>query len=140
MLEIVQAVKAGYTTKIPIYHNDGTKLAVVKGSDVYPTEDGTKAGVTTRHPPGATICELNGRPVFEITRTSAAALKMSAELHTFDGSFLKWSAEALSLFDPQEHEIEIRGLFMQDCTIRDHDIGILLGKDGSTAIGASGRH
>jgi hypothetical protein len=68
MLEMVHEVDLGYTTRVPIFHRDGTKLAVVKGSRLFPTEDGKKAGLTLRHPDKMTVCELDGRTLFEIER------------------------------------------------------------------------
>jgi len=48
MVEIVQEVTSlntrGYTTQIPIYYNDGTKLAVVKGARLHATSEGKKVG------------------------------------------------------------------------------------------------
>jgi hypothetical protein len=95
MVEFVNELSV-YRTKIPIYHPDGTKLAVVKGSEIYPTEAGKKAGVELHNEAGLTVCELNKKPVFEIQKQGANALKMQAELHTFDGFFLKWSKEIFS--------------------------------------------
>jgi hypothetical protein len=96
MLEIVQAEQAGYTTQIPIYHNDGTYLAKCFGSQIYRTPAGKKAGVELRFLPGVTACELGGKTLFEIRRTEAAALKTDAELYTPDGSFLKSSDHGLT--------------------------------------------
>jgi hypothetical protein len=95
MLEFVKELTT-YTTTIPIFHSDGTKLAVAKGSQLYRTKEGEKAGVTMRYVPDGTVCEINGKPAFEIRRKGAAALKMTAELFTCDAAFLKWSEETLS--------------------------------------------
>jgi len=132
MLEVVRVQGAGFTTRIPIYHNDGTYLAIVVGSQLHATEDGKKAGVTLRHPQGATICEINGKPVFEITRKDAAALKMSAELHTLDGSFLRWSESEMEgvLFGNKDQPLRIKGLTMKDCEVKCCRIGIHVTKDG----------
>jgi len=100
VLEIVKEVTTHktdtFTTKIPIFHPDGTKLAVVKGRQIYLTEDGKKAGVELRNLPDGTVCEINRRAAFEMRRNGAAALKMSAELHTFDGAFLRWTETEIS--------------------------------------------
>jgi hypothetical protein len=45
LISVVRVAKAGFTTEIPIYHNDGTYLAKVVGSQIYRTADGEKAGV-----------------------------------------------------------------------------------------------
>jgi hypothetical protein len=133
MLEFVKEVSTrnteAFTTRVPIFHPDGTKLAVVKGANIYPTEEGKKAGVRMRHPPGATVCELNGKPVFEIRRKGAAAISMTAELHTFDGAFLKWSEVSLSglLTVEAGGSLRIGGLTIQGSTLQ-APVGIQLGK------------
>ena len=76
MLELVKEVQAGYTIKMPIYHSDGTKLAVAKASQLYRTKEGEKAGIEMRHLPDGTVCEWNGKPIFEIRRKGAAALSV----------------------------------------------------------------
>jgi hypothetical protein len=85
-----------YTTHIPIYYSDGTKLAVCKGTRIFPTDDGKKVGVELRYFPDVTVCEIKGQPVFEIRRKGAAAISTVAELFTHDGSFVKWNDNALS--------------------------------------------
>lgn len=135
LIQVVRTAKAGFTTEIPIYHSDGTYLAKVVGSQIYQTDDGKKAGVTLRHPGHATICELNGKPVFEITREEAAALRTQAELYTPDGSFIK-CAENLAgyVLGPQQDRLQIHGLTMMRCTFVRNRIGIWVKKDGSVAV------
>ena len=83
LIQVVRAAEAGFTTEIPVYHSDGTYLAKVVGSQIYRTADGEKAGVTLRHPGHATVCEMNGKTLFELVREDAAALKnASRALHT----------------------------------------------------------
>ena len=89
LIEVVRTESAGYTTQISIYHSDGTFLARVKGAQMYRTAEGEKAGVSMRHPGLLTVCEMNGKPIFELKREQAAALKLSAELYTNDGIFIK---------------------------------------------------
>jgi hypothetical protein len=89
LIEVIKEHAAGYTTQISIYHNDGTYLAKVKGSQLYATEDGKKAGIQVRHPGLLTVCELGGQTLFELRRDHAAALKLSAELHSPTGIFIK---------------------------------------------------
>jgi len=89
LILIVQAQPAGYTTQIPIYHSDGTYLAKVIGSRLFPTPAGEKAGLKLEHPPKMTVCKLGDRTLFEIIREEAAALKTRAELHAPDGYFVK---------------------------------------------------
>ena len=126
LLEIVQEVNAGFTTKIPIFHEDGTKLATAKGTQLYLTADGEKAGLQLHHPSNRTICEISGRTPFEIERHGAAALKMSAELHTDDGSFVKWSDQEISslLFGDPDQPLMIGGMMMRNCVIQGCRVGI----------------
>lgn len=140
MLSVVKTVSAGYRTEVPIYHNDGTYLAKAVGSRLEKTEEGEKAGVTMKHPPGATVCELNGKPVFEIVRTGAAALRTSAELHTFDRSFLKWDETLWSGFIRDVHgsQLQIGNLTMERSLVHDAPIGIYVGKNGVIALASRG--
>jgi hypothetical protein len=46
LLEVGKFADAGYTTRLAVYHNDGTKIAVVKGSRIFLTEEGKKANLT----------------------------------------------------------------------------------------------
>jgi hypothetical protein len=85
----VQAEQAGYTTRFGIFHNDGTKLAVVKGARIFPTQEGKKAKIEMRYLQNMTICEVEGRPILELRRDKAAALKGWAELYAPEGVLIK---------------------------------------------------
>ena len=45
LIEIIKEEGLGFTTQIPIYHNDGTYLAKVNGNRIFLTKDGEKAGL-----------------------------------------------------------------------------------------------
>jgi hypothetical protein len=111
----------------------------VKGSEIYLTEDGEKAGLRLRHPQGLTVCELGNTALFEIQKSGPNALKMSAELFTYDGTFLKWSAESISglLFNDPGQPLRLGGVVMMDCLIENCRVGISIGKAG-IGIGGSG--
>ena len=106
-----------FTTKIPIYHNDGTKLAVAKGAQLHVTNEGEKAGVKMRHLPDGTVCEIGGNPAFEIRHKGAAAISITAELFTYDGAFLKWSEVSLSglLTIAPGKPLQLGGCTFKDC-------------------------
>jgi len=124
-----------FTSKIPIYHSDGTQLAVAKGNQLYLTEAGENAGVKMRHFPDATVCELNGKPAFELRRKGAAALNMTAELFTCDGAFLKWSEESLTgAVSLEPGALKIAGLTMSGNVIQ-AEVGIQIGTP-TTSFGA----
>lgn len=97
LMEVGQFEPGGYSTKFAIYHSDGTKIAVVKGSQFYLTAEGQSAQLTLRHPPGMTVCELEGRTIFELRREEAAALKTTAELYAPEGVFIKTSDACLDI-------------------------------------------
>jgi hypothetical protein len=137
--EVTTAHTDNFTSKIPIFHSDGTRLAVAKGNQLYPTAEGKRAGVAMRHLSDGTVCEINGKPAFEIRRKGAAALKMTAELYTFDGAFLKWSEESLSGLLSLEagKPLRIGTSTIQNCCLQ-AEVGIQIGRAASplpTAIG-----
>jgi hypothetical protein len=86
-----------------------------------------------------TVCELNGKPVFEIKRTGPAALKTSAELYSPEGYFVKCPDGPLSgyVLDGKGGALNIGGLIISQCTFCDLRIGILVRADGSCAIGVN---
>lgn len=137
LIQIVKEAAAGFTSEISIYHNDGTYLAKVKGSQAYPTEAGKKAGVVMKYPAGLTVCELNGKIVFELARKEAAALKGAAELYTPDGAFIKTSDTGLSgyiLDQGNKSELQIgNAVFFRSVF---DGAGIRVWKDGRWGIGA----
>jgi hypothetical protein len=139
LIEVVKEVHAGFTIQIPIYHSDGTYLAKIKGSQIYLTDAGKKVGVALRHPAGMTVCEIAGKPVFEIIRKEAAAIKTQAELYTPDASFIKCSDSGMAgyILGKDNTHLTIRGVTMMDCDFRNSRIGIHVRKDGSVGIGCS---
>ncbi|MCH8830267.1 MAG: hypothetical protein IID45_11885, partial [Planctomycetes bacterium] len=56
LLEVGKYEPAGFTTRFPVYHSDGTKIAVVKGARIFLTEEGKRASVTLRNPADMTVC------------------------------------------------------------------------------------
>jgi hypothetical protein len=139
LIQVVRVADAGFTAEISIYHSDGTYLARVRGSQLYPTEAGKKVGVTLRHPDRGTVCELDGKLVFELTRTAAAALKTEAARCAADASFIKcWNDEwAGQVLRRQQEALQIGGLTMMNNMISGLRIGVWVKRDGSVAIGVN---
>lgn len=138
LIQIIKEAELGYTTSIPIYHTDGTYLAKVNGTRVFPTEAGKKAGIVMRHPVNKTVCEMEGKTLFEIHHETGDAFKAFAELHTPDGYFVKiQDSPQPGLLNAQGNAIQIGGIIMSECTFQGVRIGIWLRKDGSCAIGCS---
>ncbi|EMN1335722.1 hypothetical protein ACM2R8_005649 [Klebsiella pneumoniae] len=136
LISVESAVDASFTTSIPIYHNDGTYLAKAKGTQLYLTEEGRKAGVTLRHEDKITVCLINGKEVFELRRQSAAALKAEAELYVPDGKLISYRGSSPKLFSTENNQLTIGGLVMSGSTFNGCKIGILL-DENSIAIGVN---
>jgi hypothetical protein len=96
MLEMVREQKAGFTTQIPIYRSDGSYIAKAVGSRLVYSHDSKAAGIKLRREPYLTVCEMDGKPIFEIRRLEPSRFKTEAELYTHDGSFLKSSDHGLT--------------------------------------------
>lgn len=135
LIEVVRTQDAGYTTQIPIYHEDGTYLAKVVGSQIYPTADGQKAGVTLSHPDKMTVCKLGNQTLFEIRREQAAAIKTAAELYTPTGFFVKYATETPGLLNSTGDALQIRGGIFRGNTFQGCRIGVWLKADGSIGLG-----
>jgi hypothetical protein len=137
LIEVVNLQKTGFSTSIPIYHNDGTYLAKVVGSQIYSTEAGKKAGIKLHHPDQMTVCELNGQTIFEIRRTSAAALSAEAELFTPTGHFVKYKGHKPELINIDGNSLNIGGVIMSNSSFVNCRIGVWIKSDGSVGIGCS---
>ncbi|HEU4604337.1 MAG TPA: hypothetical protein VFS24_20345 [Steroidobacteraceae bacterium] len=137
LISIVKEQSLGFTTEIPIYHSDGTYLAKVKGTRIYPTDDGKKAGLEMSHPPGMTVCKLGNRTVFEIHHEQGDAFRAHAELHTPDGYFVKSAGTFPQVISKAGAPLQIGGLIMSHNTIVGARIGVWVRSNGSCAIGVS---
>ena len=136
MIEVVTHVGAGYEIKIPVFHQDGTKLAVVKGAQLYLTADGKKAGVELLHPAGKTVCQFGDRTVFEIAREEAAALRTVAELYTPDGAFLKCTNVSFGghVLGKDQKPLTLGRMAVQNMIFEGMAIGIRVMRNGSIRI------
>ena len=56
LFEVVHEVDASWTTQFRIYNKDGIYLAKAKGTQLYPTDQGTKAGLKMRYESHLTAC------------------------------------------------------------------------------------
>ncbi|POF89348.1 hypothetical protein [Pseudomonas putida] len=137
LIQVVRNQQAGFTTQIPIYHQDGTYLAKAVGSQLYRTSDGDKAGVTLEHHDKLTVCKLNGQVLFEIRREEAAALKTAAELYTPEGYFVNYTSPTPGLVDKDGAALNLNGITMTGCVFSNNKIGIWMRSDGSVAIGCN---
>jgi len=136
LISVVSEQDLGYTSEFSIYHPDGTYLAKVNGTRVYPTKDGKKAGIVMRSPQGMTVCEMDGKTLFEIFHEAGDAFKAHAELYTPTGCFIKsHDLPAPEVIGNDGNLLKFAGLNMSNCRFVNCRIGILLKSDGSCAIG-----
>ena len=138
LISIIKEQQLGFTTEIPIYHPDGTYLAKVNGTRVYPTEDGKKAGILMRSLPDITVCEMDGKTLFEIYHQKGDAFKTNAELYTPDGYFIKSTdAPTPKMINANGEALKIGGLIMSNNTFSGCRIGVWIKSNGSIAIGCN---
>jgi hypothetical protein len=136
LIEIVKEEGLGYTTQIPIFHNDGTYLAKVNGTRMYLTDDGKKAGLKIDKYDMLWVCKMNEQTMFEIQQQPGDTFKTSAELYTPDGYFLKCSDNAMpNLIDINGNAITLNGIAMSGNTIVGCKIGLWVKKNGGFAVG-----
>jgi hypothetical protein len=138
LISIIREQALGFTTEIPIFHPDGTYLAKVKGTRIYPTKDGEKSGIEMRYLNNITVCEMNGKTLFEIAHEKGDAFRTQAELYTPTGFFVKSTDTPIpQVIDSDGKVLKIGGIQMTNCTFDGSRIGIWLKSDGSYGLGIS---
>jgi hypothetical protein len=137
LLEVGKYEPAGYSAKFSIYHSDGTKIGVVKGSQLYPTEAGKKAKVTPRYEPNLTVWELEGKPILELRREGAAALRGWAELYAPEGVLIKAIDSGISGLLRGGNALQVGGVTMSGAVFDGCKIGIHVRRNG-IGLGAGG--
>ena len=138
LIEIVREENLGFTTQIPIYHQDGTHLAKVTGTRMYLTEDGKKAGLKVEKHNLLWACSMNGQTLFEIQQQAGDSFKTTAELYTSDGYFVKCTDSPIpGLIDTSGSAIKLGGIAMSGNYIQGCRIGLLIEKNGRFSMGVS---
>lgn len=139
LMEVGKFEQAGFTTRIAVFHSDGTKIAVVNGSQIYLTAEGKNAQMRLRYEPGLTACELEGRTIFELRREGAAALRATAELHAPEGMFIRTSTACLDIIGQIAggKYVGPSGFLINKCFAWDMPIGIHITKN-IVGIGTAG--
>lgn len=136
LIELIREQNLGFTTKIPIYHQDGTYLAKVTGNRIYATKDGEKAGLKIEQHKGLWVCKMDNQILFEIEQGTGDSFKAAAELHTPDGYFVKCSdSPKPNLIDTNGNSISIGGMTMSGNLFTGCKVGIWLRKNGAFSIG-----
>lgn len=136
IIEMKKSENSQFGLNIPIYHNDGTKLATVKGSRLFLTEGGKKADLVLSHPQNMEICKLDGKVLFELKREGAAAVTATAELFAPGGYFIKSRQDHLySHVFQGESELKLGSVSVKNCIFDGMRIGIHLLSNGDVGIG-----
>ena len=130
LLEVVKFEPAGYSARFPIYHSDGTRLAVVAGNQIHLTKDGEKSNIKRRCEPDLTVCELGGKPILELRRKGAAALHGWAELYAPDGVLIKATDSEVSGLLRSGEAMVFGGMVLRDSFFDGCRIGIHFSKNG----------
>lgn len=138
LISVVREEELGFTTEIPIYHEDGTYLAKVRGTRIYATDEGKKAGVEIRQFSDRWVCEINKRTAFEIKHESGDAFRTQAELYTPEGYFVKISdSPTPELFDASGNALKVGGVTMVGNLFQNMRIGVWIRSDGSVSLGVA---
>jgi hypothetical protein len=138
LISVVRGESLGFTTEIPIYHSDGTYLAKVRGTRVYPTKEGEKAGVEVRRLPLLWVCTIGGRTAFEIHQEPGDAFRAHAELHTPNGYFVKVAGEPTAeLYRASGEALAVGSITMTGNVFQNLRIGVLLRSNGSIMVGVA---
>lgn len=138
LISVVKEAELGFTTEIRIHHSDGTYLAKVRGTRVYATESGKKAGVEIRQLPQLWVCTVGGRTAFEIHQEPGDAFRTHAELYTPNGFFVKVAAgPEPELYDASGESLKIGGITMIGNVFQNLRIGVWVRSNGIVSIGVS---
>ncbi len=138
LIEVIKEQGLGFTTQIPIYHQDGTYLAKVTGNRMYLTKDGEKVGLKIEKHQGLWVCTMDKQTLFEIQQQTGDSFKTTAELYTPDGYFVKCTdSPTPSLIDTKGNALKIGGIVMSGNIISGCKIGVWLKKDGSFLMGVN---
>ena len=138
MIEIIKEAGFGYTTQIPIFDAEGTYLATAKGSSLITTEEPAIGDLTLDHTGDITTCTLDGKMLFEITRSDGDEFLIKADLFTPEGYSIKYiSDETPELFDKQGSEVRLGGILKDESVIEGCDVGFWLTQNGTCRFGVN---
>lgn len=135
LISIIKEQNIGFTTEIPIYHNDGTYLAKIIGTRSFKNKYGEKAGIIMRSLKNITVCEMDGKTLFEIHHEEGDKFRAQAELYTPSGYFIKCDDTSRSqLIKSNGEALQVGGLTMSNCTFFGCRIGVWMKSDGNHSV------
>ena len=138
MIEIIKEPGYGYTTQIPIFDAEGTYLATAKGNSLIFSDETTDGDLKLEQDIDGTTCTLDGKMLFEITRSDGDSFDIKAELFTPEGYRIKYiSDETPELFDKQGNEVRLGGVLKDESVIEGCDVGFWLTQNGTCRFGVN---
>lgn len=140
ILQVGKYVEAGYSTKLRVFHSDGTHVATVNGSQVWLTDGGRKADVNMRSEDVGclTVCELEGKTILEMRRKNAGQLKGWAELYAPEGVLIKATDRETAAMLGNGTALQIGGGSIRNGRFEGHEIGIHITKKDGIQFGGKG--
>lgn len=136
LIEMVEEVKLGYTTSFSIYNSDGIKIAKVRGTRIFPTDDGKDSGLEIAKHSEITEVKLNGSSIIEIQHHKGEAFRIFADLYTPDGYLVRVNNNPQpTLIDTSGNSITIGGVIFSNNRIANVNIGILVNSNGNISMG-----
>lgn len=135
LTEMVKEVDLGYTTEFTIYHNDGTGLAKVKGTRIYPIKDGADPNIKIVKHAGAWQVLLADKTIIEVQHITGGAFRFFGELHTPDGNLLALKVVPDLNIIVNARGIELGGLTIGGNTVKGAKVGILVTANGGITVG-----
>ena len=138
LIEIVMMPDGSYTTSFVIYEGSGTKLAVVQGTQIFPTADGSSAAIRLNAREDRTVCSHGRQVLFDIERSGPMSLRLTAELHTPDGRLIVSPHDALPTLLDCGQPVPLRGVMMRANRFTAIPVALDVRSDGSITIGGVG--
>lgn len=138
LLEVIKEADASYGIRLNVYHTDGTKIAVVKDNQIHLTAQGKAGQIKQRFEPNLTVCELEGKPILELRRQGACALKAEAELNAPGGYLVRASDTEVGSLLQRGRTLKFSGWTMQGVIFTGCEIGIHLFRNGAISMSGPG--
>lgn len=137
LTEMVKEVDLGYTTEFTIYHNDGTGLAKVKGTRIYPIREGADPGIKVVKHADTWELLLADRTIIEVQHTADGAFRFFGELHTPDGNLLGLKVVPEMNINVTAGGIQFAGGMYADNIIQGAKVGIWIRSNGAISLGSN---
>jgi len=129
LIETIINNEISRTTRVSLYHQDGTNLAEVIGTRLLLTAEGEKAGVEIKFRSRLTYCTIGNKILFEELRVSAATVVITAELFTPTGLVVRSTSEVpFATYAPDGRQIATSSF--RDKRIRNTPVGFSVTENG----------